>query len=74
MKPTISSRRTDDHAVAQSAEQRAQEVFGDKDKALRWMGTPVRALNYATPISLLGSKEGAKAVLDVLTRVEHGVY
>ena len=30
---------------------RAVEVIGDRDEALRWMGTPpVRALDYATPI------------------------
>lgn len=52
---------------------RAKEVIGDEQEALRWLGTPVRALNYATPISLLGSEEGQQAVLKVLDRLEHGV-
>lgn len=52
---------------------RATEVIGDKQEALRWMGTPIRALDYATPISLLNDKEGRNAVLAVLTRIEHGV-
>jgi putative toxin-antitoxin system antitoxin component (TIGR02293 family) len=52
---------------------RATEVIGDKRAALRWMGTPVRALDYATPISLLNNQAGRNAVLGVLTRIEHGV-
>jgi putative toxin-antitoxin system antitoxin component (TIGR02293 family) len=53
---------------------RAVEVIGDRDAALRWMGTPVRALGYATPISLLSKPEGKESVLAVLTRLEHGVW
>ncbi len=53
---------------------RAKEVIGDEQEALRWLGTPVRALNYATPISLLSSREGQQAVLQVLDKLEHGVF
>jgi hypothetical protein len=48
-------------------------VIGDKTAAMRWMGTPVRALDYATPVSLLGTREGRQAVITVLGRLEHGV-
>jgi uncharacterized protein (DUF2384 family) len=37
---------------------RAVEVIGDEAEALRWMGTPIRALNDATPISLLHHLQG----------------
>ena len=53
---------------------RATEVIGDRDEALRWMGTPVRGLDYATPISVLASKEGAQRVEDIFTQLEHGVW
>jgi putative toxin-antitoxin system antitoxin component (TIGR02293 family) len=53
---------------------RAVEVIGNREYALRWLGTPVRALHYATPISILGSKEGQEAVLTVLGRLEHGIF
>ena len=53
---------------------RATEVFGDEDKAFRWLGTPVAALDYATPISRLGTHQGAMRVDDVLTQIEHGVW
>ena len=57
------------HAVA-----RATEGFGDEDTAFRWLGTPVAALDYATPISCLGTHQGAVRVNDVLTQIEHGVW
>ncbi len=53
--------------------ERAIEVIGDRDEALRWLGTPVRALDYATPISLLGQPDGEARVMNVLTQLEHGV-
>lgn len=53
---------------------RATEVFGDEGAAFRWLGTPVAALDYATPISCLGTHHGAVRVNDVLTQIEHGVW
>jgi putative toxin-antitoxin system antitoxin component (TIGR02293 family) len=53
---------------------RATEVFGDEEAAFRWFGTPVAALDYATPISCLGTHQGAMGVNDVLTQIEHGVW
>jgi putative toxin-antitoxin system antitoxin component (TIGR02293 family) len=52
---------------------RAIEVIGDGKQAMRWLGTPMPALEYATPISLLENSEGQAAVLNVLTKLEHGV-
>jgi hypothetical protein len=52
----------------------ATRVIGGTPEALRWLGTPVQALDYATPISLLSSPEGTRSVLEVLERLEHGVY
>jgi uncharacterized protein (DUF2384 family) len=53
---------------------RATEVFGNEDAAFRWLGTPVAALDYATPISRQGRHQGAMRVSDVLTQIEHGVW
>jgi putative toxin-antitoxin system antitoxin component (TIGR02293 family) len=52
---------------------RAIEVIGDEKEALRWLGMPVPALGYSTPISLLVNPDGQTAVLNVLTQLEHGV-
>jgi len=53
---------------------RAMEVFGTREKALRWLNTPVRSLGDRTPLSLLDSPEGVVRVEDTLGRVEHGVW
>jgi putative toxin-antitoxin system antitoxin component (TIGR02293 family) len=53
---------------------RAIEVIGEKEEAMRWLGTPVRALGYATPISRLNDREGQIAVMNVLDQLEQGVF
>ena len=53
--------------------QRAIEVIGDREEALRWLGTPMRALGYLTPISLSATERGREAVFVLLGRLEHGV-
>lgn len=52
---------------------RARESLGSREKALRWMVKPNRALEGALPLRLLGSDAGALAVEQVLGRIEHGV-
>ena len=53
---------------------RAMEVFGTRERALRWLNTPVRSLGGQTPLSLLNTPEGVAQVQDMLGRVEHGVW
>ncbi len=51
----------------------ATKIIGNREEALRWMGTPIRALGFATPVSLLATPEGEARVLAVLSQLEHGV-
>jgi putative toxin-antitoxin system antitoxin component (TIGR02293 family) len=67
-----SESEADDQAQA-AVIRRAVEVIGSQPDAMRWLGTPVRALSYATPISLLHDPKGREEVLTVLGRLEHGV-
>jgi uncharacterized protein (DUF2384 family) len=53
---------------------RAMEVFGTREKALRWLNNPVRSLGDQTPLSLLNTPEGVAQVQDTIGRVEHGVW
>lgn len=53
---------------------RATEVIGNREDAMRWLGTPVRGLDFATPISLLTTEEGAERVNDILGQMEHGIW
>jgi putative toxin-antitoxin system antitoxin component (TIGR02293 family) len=52
----------------------AESVLGSKDKARRWLSNPNRALGDVTPLSLLETEAGADEVMNVLGRIEYGVY
>ncbi|HEY1339979.1 MAG TPA: MbcA/ParS/Xre antitoxin family protein [Bryobacteraceae bacterium] len=67
------SRDLPDDVEIDEAIHRAIEVIGSREEAMRWLGTPVRALDFATPISLLHDPTGREQVLSVLLRLEHGV-
>ncbi len=51
----------------------AQEIFGAADKAHVWLRRPTRPLDGKVPLDLLDSDIGAKAVEDLLGRIEHGI-
>ncbi|WP_437614162.1 type II RES/Xre toxin-antitoxin system antitoxin [Erwinia sp. V71] len=54
---------------------RAVELFeGDKQAAQKWLNEPNRALNWKTPSELTSSETGAYEVINLITRIEHGVY
>ena len=52
----------------------ATEVLGDGGKAKSWMLMENRALSGIRPIELLDTVIGFQNVMDVLLRIEHGVY
>jgi len=52
----------------------ATEILGDRDKAREWLLTENCALNRERPISLLDTGIGFEDVMDVLHRIEFGVY
>lgn len=52
----------------------ATEVLGSREKAVRWLRKPNRALGGDPPVLLLDTDVGFQTVLDVLQRVEHGVF
>jgi len=53
---------------------RAVDVFENNELALDWLKRPNRALDGARPLDLLDTDIGAENVLDVLGRIEHGVF
>lgn len=52
----------------------AAAALGDQDKARQWLLTDNRALNGNRPIDLLDTAIGLEDVMDVLHRIEYGVY
>ncbi|PHS09137.1 MAG: antitoxin [Blastopirellula sp.] len=52
----------------------AQDVLGDKDHAKQWLLSQNTALGGQRPIELLDTGIGFEDVMDVLRRIEYGVY
>ncbi len=50
-----------------------ERVFADPAKAARWLRRPNGALGGQTPLSLLKSEAGARAVDEILIRIDHGM-
>jgi putative toxin-antitoxin system antitoxin component (TIGR02293 family) len=53
---------------------RAGRVLGDMPAALDWLVSPNRALGGQPPIELLDTDLGTEEVLQVLGRIEFGIY
>ncbi len=53
---------------------RAAEVFEMGEAAVDWLKRPNRALGSARPLDLLDTDIGGENVVDVLGRIEHGVF
>lgn len=51
----------------------AEEVFGDAEKAARWLRKPKRTLEGETPLAFLASETGARTVEEMLTRIDSGI-
>ncbi len=53
---------------------RGEEVFGDRSSFQQWMQSEVPALGHRVPKSFLDTSVGIQMLLDVLGRIEHGVF
>jgi len=51
----------------------ADRVFGDHEKAHRWLRKPKRQLAGETPLAYLASESGARVVEEMLYRIDHGM-
>jgi putative toxin-antitoxin system antitoxin component (TIGR02293 family) len=61
-------------ATRASIEARAFELLEGREKALRWLAMPNKALGGKKPLDLLDTELGAKQVEQILGRIESGVY
>ncbi|MEP7355261.1 MAG: MbcA/ParS/Xre antitoxin family protein [Acidobacteriota bacterium] len=60
--------------TALSIAMRAIEVFGSRDKAMRWLRSPIPVLGNQTPLAEIGFLGGVQRVENALLQVEHGVW
>ncbi len=52
----------------------AEDVWESRDMAIRWLKSPVPALDGKKPITLFDTFEGREWVSQVLTNIEHGDF
>lgn len=62
-----------EHEIESTVLLRALEVFGDSQRALKWMREVNPALNNDTPLHAIQTDEGRREVLNILGRIEYGV-
>jgi putative toxin-antitoxin system antitoxin component (TIGR02293 family) len=51
----------------------ADDVFGDAEKARRWLRKSNRGLGAHVPLELLATEAGSRLVEQALGRIEHGI-
>lgn len=54
--------------------QKAIEIFGSEEKSEKWLNTSNTALGGITPVQAMSSVSGVESVMDILGRIEYGVY
>ena len=70
LSPTESDRALRLERIAEQAD----SVFGNHDKAQRWLRSEIIALDGARPIDLLESETGAHVVFEELVRIDYGMF
>ncbi|MCF0050296.1 DUF2384 domain-containing protein [Dyadobacter chenwenxiniae] len=53
---------------------KGMDVFEDEGDFNTWLNSPILALGNKKPLALLASSIGREEVLNVLFRIEHGIY
>jgi putative toxin-antitoxin system antitoxin component (TIGR02293 family) len=51
----------------------AEQVFGDSERAWRWLRTPKKHCEWRTPMEQLGTEAGARLVEEMLQQIDHGM-
>jgi uncharacterized protein (DUF2384 family) len=51
----------------------AEGVFGDRNKAQRWLGRPVVGFGHLAPFTLLHTRTGYSDAHNMLMRIDHGI-
>jgi putative toxin-antitoxin system antitoxin component (TIGR02293 family) len=52
----------------------AEQVFGEPERAWRWLREPKRRFGGKTPIEMLASEAGARLVEEMIGQIEHGMF
>ena len=80
---TLSRLKPDQNIPRQAAEvtislmrayEKAKEIFGTQENAVKWLKSPNNVLGGITPVQAMSSRFGAEEVMDILGRIEYGVF
>lgn len=52
----------------------AEQIFGDREKALQWLRTPDDRMNGRTALSMLDTEIGGRIVEKMLWQIDEGVF
>ena len=52
----------------------AEQVFGESERAWRWLRTAKRRFEGKTPIEMLATEAGARLVEEMILQLDHGMF
>lgn len=52
----------------------AERVFGEPDRAHRWLRKPCRALDGAIPLDLMETEAGGQIVYEEIGKIRYGIF
>jgi putative toxin-antitoxin system antitoxin component (TIGR02293 family) len=52
----------------------AEQVFGEPERAWRWLRKPKRRFGGKTPVEMLATEAGARLVEEMIGQIEHGIF
>lgn len=52
----------------------AEQVFGEPERAWRWLRKPKRRFEGKTPVEMLASEAGARLVEETIGQIDHGIF
>lgn len=64
----------DKHANADNVYRYAVKVFGSEAKANSWLENPKRIFNGRSPLQVISTEDGIKAVEEVLNQIDSGYF
>lgn len=69
----MNSSNTDITEMLAKVRSKANDVLGE-EHFKNWLQTPKRALGDKIPLDLVKTKQGSEQVLNLLGRIEHGIF
>ena len=73
-KQTLTTDESDKLARLARVFDHAVQVFGDPERAMRWLSRPKHRFDERTPIEMTQTDSGARGVEEMLGQIEYGLF